>query len=536
MVREKILINAHWKFIHGDILAAKKSNYDVSDWYDVGIPHSFAYPYYQSNDFYVGYGCYRKNIYIKKEWFGNQISLEFQGAFQHAEVFLNGVFVGEHKGGYTAFLINISDVVVEGKNLLFIRLNNVWNGQIAPRAGEHVFNGGIYRDVSIIVTKSIHVDWLGTFVTTPKVTKEEAELSIKTDVVNNYSTDILCNLVSKIFFMGNEVAQIESKQNIRAYKEAHFEQKISILKPNLWHPETPNLYTMHTYVYANNILYDDYITNFGIRWFSFTKDKGFFLNGEHYNIWGANVHQDHGGWSDAVTHEGIYRDIKMIKDCGMNFIRGSHYPHHRIFAEECDKQGIIFWSELCYWGNGGVPMDGYWTASAYPIREEDEAGFEENCVKTLEEMIKVNRNSPSIIVWSMCNEIFLAHPDVMNKVKLLLKKLVKRSHELDSTRPAAIGGAQRGGFDILGDLAGYNGDGASIFINPNIPNFVSEYGSAVSDRPGKYDWRFKYGVEQDYAWRSGKSLWCAFHHGSIMRNMGHMGIIDYYRLPLLEWH
>ena len=99
-----------------------------------------------------------------------------------------------------------------------------------------------------------------------------------------------------------------------------------------------------------------------------------------------------------------------------------------------------------------------------------------------------------------------------------------------------MGGAQRGGFDTLGDIAGYNGDGASIFLNPGFPNFVSEYGSSVLDRPGEFIHRYRDGVEEDYPWRSGKCLWCAFHHGSILGNMGHMGMIDYYRLPLDTWY
>lgn len=151
-------------------------------------------------------------------------------------------------------------------------------------------------------------------------------------------------------------------------------------------------------------------------------------------------------------------------------------------------------------------------------------------------MIRANRNHPSIIVWSMCNEPFFTDAGTEQKTRELLKQLVDLSHKLDPTRPAAIGGAQRGGFDVLGDIAGYNGDGAAIFHDPGFPNFVSEYGSTVSDRPGKFESRYTDGVEIDHPWRSGKAIWCGFHHGSILGDMGHMGMIDYYRLPLDTWY
>ena len=286
----------------------------------------------------------------------------------------------------------------------------------------------------------------------------------------------------------------------------------------------------------NGILVDCVRTNFGIRTVRFDKDNGFFLNGEHFAILGANVHQDHAGWADAVTRAGIQRDIRMIKECGMNTIRGSHYPHHPYFAQVCDEKGILFWSEMCFWGTGGDKQEGYWTASAYPPNESDQTAFEKSCLDQLEEMICTQRNHPSIICWSMCNEVFFTDAPVKDKAKELIRKMVERSHELDPSRPAAVGGAQRDGFDVLGDLAGYNGDGAALYHDPGFPSLVSEYGSSIETRPGKFEPRFTDGTEIDYPWRSGKILWCGFHHGSIFDGMGSMGMIDYYRLPLACWY
>ncbi len=533
--RIKLLQNNHWKFIYGDFPEAKETNFDDSEWYDIGLPHSFGIPYFQKNEFYVGYGCYRKNLVIDEAWIGKRISLEFQGAFQHTEIFLNEQLAGVHKGGYTAFDIDITPYAKEGSNQLFIRLNNHWDPVLAPRAGEHVFNGGIYRDVSLMITEPVHINWYGTSVTTPEVTRDEAAVAIATEVRNEFASSVECTLVSIVEYQDKEVFRTSSVRILDPESTFIFNQSERIVNPELWHPDTPNLYLLKSFVYLNDELCDSYTTAFGIRWFEFTSDRGFFLNGEHYKINGANVHQDHAGWSDAVTHTGIHRDIKMVKDCGMNFIRGSHYPHHTVFADECDRQGLLFWSENCFWGTGGQKIEGYWTSSAYPVNEEDQYEFEESCVSALQEMIRTNRNHPSIIVWSMCNEPFFSTSELMEKARALVKRLVDVSHEMDPTRPAAVGGAQRGGFDGLGDIAGYNGDGAEIFYDPGFPNIVSEYGSyEESRRPGSF---IPSGNEiEDYPWRSGKALWCAFHHGSILWNMGYLGMIDYYRLPLKTWY
>lgn len=124
----------------------------------------------------------------------------------------------------------------------------------------------------------------------------------------------------------------------------------------------------------------------------------------------------------------------------------------------------------------------------------------------------------------------------MEEAKALTVRLVEESRRLDPSRPVAVGGAQRQGFDVLGDIAGYNGDGASLFVDPGFPSFVSEYGSTVAQRPGKYSSGYTDGVENNPAWRSGKALWCGFHHGSFISDMGYMGMIDYFRLPLRAWY
>jgi len=297
------------------------------------------------------------------------------------------------------------------------------------------------------------------------------------------------------------------------------------------------MYTARTKVFEGARLVDDYRTPFGFRWFRWTADRGFFLNGEHYYFHGANVHQDHAGWGDAVTNAGIARDVSLVKQAGMDFIRGSHYPHSPVFSDECDRQGVMLWSENSFWGTGGEKVEGFWTASAYPPNEQDQKAFEESVKSSLREMIRIHRNHPSIIAWSMTNEVFFSDPELLPKIRTFLQELVREAHQLDPTRPAGAGGVQRGELDHLSDIAGYNGDGATLFLDPGVPSAVTEYGSVESLRPGAYDpgWGDTQG-QPEFPWRSGQAIWCAFDHGSVFPSLGRMGMIDYFRLPKREWY
>lgn len=538
-MREYRLLNNNWKFTYGDKVGASPD--EINRWQDIGLPHSFGIPYFMEKEFYLGYGTYSKWFELSKEDCKKRILLKFFGAFQKAVVVLNGKQIGEHRGGYTPFLVELTGNIRPGQNHLIVCVDNLWDATLAPRGGEHQFNGGIYRDMQLILTAYDYIEEDGAFVQTTQLKKEKdswhAELKIGTQVHASEKSDL-----SEFDSMMLETCICEGKEVLARSVEplvmgnSEICQSISLTGITPWSPDTPKLYIVVSRVLCNGIECDCVRTSVGIRTVRFDKDEGFFLNGEHFSILGANVHQDHAGWADAVTRSGIRRDIQMIKECGMNTIRGSHYPHHPYFAQVCDEKGILFWSEMCFWGTGGDKQEGYWTASAYPPNESDQTAFEKSCLDQLEEMICTQRNHPSIICWSMCNEVFFTDAPVKDKAKELIRKMVERSHELDQSRPAAVGGAQRDGFDVLGDLAGYNGDGAALYHDPGFPSLVSEYGSSIETRPGKFEPRFTDGTEIDYPWRSGKILWCGFHHGSIFDGMGSMGMIDYYRLPLACWY
>jgi beta-galactosidase len=550
--RKTINFNREWKYALGDYMGGEQVSFDDYRWESVGLPHSFSIPYFMSKDFYVGYGWYRKHFFLHKEDLSKRIFLEFDGVFQEAEIYINGHLSGTHLGGYTGFPVDISSEAKSGDNLVAVRVNNIWKPDIAPRAGEHVFSGGIYRNVRLVIKSPVYIDWYGTFITTPDLGKNHGRSSVVnvvTDICNRTKKADDYRLVAEVFDkMGKKVASAERVEKVAANTVQTFNQVTTTVRsPQLWSPGHPVLYRLVNSLYKGKTLIDCETNVFGFRWMEWTVNNGFFLNGRHLYFRGVNVHQDQAGWGDAVTESAMRRDVQQMKDAGFNFIRGSHYPHAPAFVEACDEIGLCFWSETPFWGIGGFKADGYWDSSAYPTDKKYKEKFEANVLQQLREMIRIYRNHPSIVAWSMCNEAFFSAQEIMPEVRQLLKKMVNLSHQLDSTRPAAIGGAQRplgkDRIDVFGDIAGYNGDGGTLpdFQHPAIPNIVSEYGSTTAERPGEYTAGWGNLQKNDswrgLSWRSGQAIWCGFDHGSIAGNqLGKMGIVDYFRLPKRSWY
>lgn len=543
--------NQSWKFKRADVSGAEATAFDDSSWSNIGLPHSFGLPYFGYTSFYVGYGWYRKHFDVPASWSGKTVSIEFQAAFQQAQIYVNGKQVGTHIGGYNGFSIDVTTAIKTGDNVIAARLNNNWNAQIPPTTGDHTFQGGIYRDVDVVVTDPLHVAWYGTWVTTPTLATNSGSSStvqIKTEVKNGRTAAVKATLKTDIVdSTGKVVTTVSSAESIAAGATVTFDQTTpAISNPALWHPDHPTMYKALSYLSDETGAVDTFSTPFGFRWFSWSGSQGFSLNGSHYWIQGGNVHQDHAGWGDGVTDAALYRDVKMVKDAGMNFIRGSHYPKDPAFADACDQLGVLLWSENCFWGGfgggGGWPYNG-----AYPSTSADFDAFDNNVLASLTDMIRIHRNHPSIIAWSMGNEDFF-NGGPADRVVALLKKAVALTHQLDPApigRPAAIGGAQApiGGTqpDTLGDVAGFNGDGTG-YDNPGMPNLVSEYGSVSSVRPGAYEpgWNnltVSNGMPAQPAWRSGVSKWCIFDHGTQAdASYGIMGIVDYFRTPKRSYY
>lgn len=548
-VRTRSSFNADWRFHFGAVAGAQATGFDDSSWAAVGLPHSFSMPYFQSPSFPVGEGWYRKTLTIDRRPAGRRVFLEFEAAFQVADIFVNGRRLASHRGGYTGFSVDITAALNPGRNVIAARVDNRWDPTLAPRAGEHVFSGGLYRDVWLVETGDVHVPWTGTRITTPNLSTERGEVLAHTEVRNDLARDRTVVVRTDVFDdLGVRVARLPDARVHVPAGGVVIARQVSppIDRPRLWSPQAPRLHRAVTRLFVGGRLADRVDTAFGFRWTAWTADKGFFLNGRHHYFRGANAHQDQAGWGDAVTNAAIERDVQQLKDAGFDFIRGSHYPHDPHFSAAADRLGMLLLSEAPFWGTAGFKSP--WGASAYPTDAAHEVAFEASVKQQLAEMIRIHRNHPSIVAWSMGNEAFFTAEQTLPKVRTLLKEMVELTHQLDPSRPAAVSGVQRGELDRLGDIAGYNGDGAVLFPDPGVPNFVAEYGSTIADRPGDFapGWGdlertpgASHGQPESWrpAWRSGEAIWAGFDHGSIAgRQFGSMGIVDYSRLPKRAWH
>ncbi|MEG1587129.1 MAG: glycoside hydrolase family 2 TIM barrel-domain containing protein, partial [Bacteroidales bacterium] len=410
-IRNKLNINRGWKFELNEVVGAQHTSFDDNGWMNVNLPHSFSIPYFMWHKVYQGTGWYRKEFDLPTNTKGKTVTLEFEASFIDTEVYVNGVKVGNHVGGYTGFVFDITRYLQKSKNIIAVRVNNEWKPDVAPRAGDHQFSGGIYRDVYLNITDPLHVDWCGTFVTTPHVSATSAICNVKTEIRNNNNKDKNCKVKTEIINdSGNVIVQTESSAIVKMNECRTYEHSLpEILNPKLWSPETPSLYKARTTVYDGKKVTDVYETTFGIRSIEWSADKGFFLNGSHYYLRGANVHQDQAGWGDAVTNAALRRDVQMMKDAGFNCIRGSHYPHDPAFVQACDEIGMIYFQENVLWGMGGSTGDNGWgtpSSSCYPVNKEHHDHFDNSVLTQLEEMVRIHRNSASIVAWSMCNEPF----------------------------------------------------------------------------------------------------------------------------------
>jgi beta-galactosidase len=453
-------IDFDWKFykdIEGkDILeVAEKSEFDDSDWRKVDLPHDWSIegPFSKDNPsgsaggaLPGGIGWYRKHFEIPKENEGKKIFVEFDGIYMNSDVWINGNHLGNHPFGYTSFYYDTTPYLKYGdENVLAVKVDN------SKQPNSRWYSGsGIYRHVWLVITDRLHVGHWGTFVTTPEVLENHATVDIKTTVVNEYNKPKNCILVSKIIDMeGNVVKTVESSHEIPTNNEYEFCQVVDIDSPHLWFTEDPYLYKVYSMVKDGDNLVDDYETTFGIRTFYFDADRGFFLNGKKVKILGTCNHHDDSCFGAAVPDRGKERKIQLLKEMGSNAIRTCHNPPTPELLDYCDKYGMLVMDEAfdC-WRKGKTEYD-------YHLY------FDEWGIKDLKSMIRRDRNHPSIIIWSVGNEI----PEMGSSDGVpILKSLIKATREEDSTRPITVGVHIFGTSELanvvgttnLLDVAGYN--------------------------------------------------------------------------------
>lgn len=556
------LWNNGWKFYRGDIPDAKLYDYNDSEWEEVGLPHSFNIPYFKSDDLYTGYGWYRKHLFVNQaDKDTKSLYLDFDGIFCVAEIYVNGKMAAIHNGGYTGFRVDLSKSLNVGDNVISVRVNNKWSPIVFPRANAYVIDGGIYRNVRLVKKNPVHIDWCGLTITTSGLKEsngDAADVNINCDINMPKHLRYKPNLsiiVDLYDAEGKSVATMKSNQlnrnndkhNTILVRDASINASATVNNPNLWSPSHPYIYKAVCRLYDGDKLIDEESDTFGFRWFEWTADKGFFINGEHLYFKGVNVHQDQAGWGNAITDEAARRDVRMIKEAGFDMIRGAHYPFSPSFVEECDKQGILFWSELSMYGVEGQLKEETWSANPYPLLMEQRNTFERSALRQLIEMINIHKNHPSVFAWSMCSDLSHSIPQLSLPLTSFLRTLVNQAHKADPTRVAAIGGSQAhiGRYTIshIGDVSAYSEDGIILADSQKIakPRVISEYGYTIANRPGEYEQVWGK-LTEDAALRNqqlgcGQVLWSAFDYGTTLEDeKSKTGIVDYFRIPKRSWY
>ncbi len=398
-------INDGWKFAKGSPFEAQLTGCDDSSWETVNIPHTW-------NDkdaddetpgFYRGPVWYRKQLFIDKSQEGRQAVIYFEGANQEVRFYLNGQFVGEHKGGYTRFCFDITSHLRYGQeNLFAIYVNNVYNPNIPPLSADFTFFGGIYRDVYLQFMNPVHIatnDYAssGVYIRTPEVSNSAASVEITTLLTNDMpqATEIRVeNIICDAD--GKEVKKTQAEVKLAAGEtKTDISKKIKIDSPRLWDIDDPYRYMVYTRILdkRKGTLLDEVVNPLGLRWFKFDSEKGFFLNGKGRKLIGTARHQDYFQKGNALCDELHVQDVLLLKEMGGNYLRVSHYPQDPVIMEMCDKLGIVTSVE--------IPV-------VNAVTETEE--FLHNSVEMAKEMVRQDFNRPSVMIWGYMNEIFLRRP------------------------------------------------------------------------------------------------------------------------------
>ncbi len=451
--RESTRLDSGWRFMQGDpagvagqAMSPADANWIDSSWQAVSIPHNWGWEEaQQGKDFYRGPGWYRRELNITRET-GKRYFLRFEAASLVADVYLNGQWLGQHRGGFGAFAFEITtNLSASSTNLLAVRVNNKWEPDIAPLSGDFSVYGGLYRPVHLIVTggenfaltdhASPGVAWLQT-----SVTDTQAVLDVTAQISNGTMQKRPLTLVAMVLD-ANGIRVAGSSQSITLAPNATspYWLRLTVPHPHLWNGRLdPYLYRAVIELRSGDTVVDSVEQPLGLRFYSVDPDKGLFLNGKPYHLHGVNRHQDrvNKGW--AISEADMDEDLQLIKEMGATVVRCAHYQHSDYFYSLCDKAGILVWAE--------IPQVNEITASEQ---------FAETSRNQLLDLIRQNINHPSVFAWSLFNEIALREtPDPQRE----LQDMNNVAHSEDPTRPtiAATCTDKYPQMNKIPDLLGWN--------------------------------------------------------------------------------
>ncbi len=446
----------NWTFHLGGAQGAEKNSFDDSKWRIIDLPHDWSIedmkgtnsPFnidaisQASGGFTTGgTGWYRKVFSISSQEKNKKIRLQFDGVYMNATVWINGHQLGIHPYGYTGFGFDITDQIkYEGENIVAVEVKN-------EGVNSRWYSGsGIYRHVWLNIMEPVHTTQWGVFISTPIVTKASATVNIKATIINETVAGAAISIITKIKnTTSKEVSTKEIKQQLKPKESFEFNADIIIKDPALWSCETPVMYTAQTAIYQNGKLLTTETNSFGIRYISFDVTNGFQLNGKTVKLKGGCFHNDNGPLGAKSYDRAEERKVELLKASGYNAIRCTHNPPGEAFLEACDKLGMLIIDEAFdMWNFGKNPYD-------YHLY------FKDWWQKDIDAMVKRDRNHPSIIMWSIGNEI----PERDNAEGVTTAKLLADYIKiLDATRPitSAVNGLNedKDPFFAQLNIAGYN--------------------------------------------------------------------------------
>lgn len=468
--RQLLNFDLDWKFILNPNETDIKTNPESLSWRNVNLPHDWGIEgsYNKNNgDWQSGYlpagiGYYKKTFVVNEEQLNKQISIVFDGVYLNSEVWINGHFLGKRPNGYIGFAYNLSQHLHKGNNEIVVKVDHS-----KPLTGRWYTGSGIYRHVWLKITDPVYVNDENLQVQS-EVQGKSAKVDINLNVVNKQSNTKNVTVKVDVYNPNGRLVKSTSKNfNIQQGQNAS-SFNFEIQSPQLWSIQSPNLYQLKVSVYADKKIVDNYSMNFGVRKIEFSGEWGFKLNGKNTKIKGVCMHQDAGLFGVAVPDEVLLGRLKQLKSMGTNAIRTAHHPFSPEFFNMCDSLGIMVMDEA---------FDGWEVAKA---RDDYGNYFEEWWERDLTDLILRDRNHPSVIMWSIGNEV--RKPTVETQTKL-----IALIHKLDPGRPVTQGGVDptRG---MKGDetktnldVKGFNGDGEEIGVYesyhakfPDVPMIGTE--------------------------------------------------------------
>ncbi|WP_345755183.1 discoidin domain-containing protein [Bifidobacterium bifidum] len=447
--------DANWKFMLSDSVQAQDPAFDDSAWQQVDLPHDYSITqkYSQSNEAESAYlpggtGWYRKSFTIDRDLAGKRIAINFDGVYMNATVWFNGVKLGTHPYGYSPFSFDLTgNAKFGGENTIVVKVEN------RLPSSRWYSGSGIYRDVTLTVTDGVHVGNNGVAIKTPSLATQNGgnvTMNLTTKVANDTKAAANITLKQTVFPKGGKTdaaigTVTTASKSIAAGASADVTSTITAASPKLWSIKNPNLYTVRTEVLNGGKVLDTYDTEYGFRWTGFDATSGFSLNGEKVKLKGVSMHHDQGSLGAVANRRAIERQVEILQKMGVNSIRTTHNPAAKALIDVCNEKGVLVVEEVFdMWNrskNGNTEDYGKWFGQAIAgdnavlggDKDETWAKFD------LTSTINRDRNAPSVIMWSLGNEMMEGISGSVSDFPATSAKLVAWTKAADSTRPMTYG-------------------------------------------------------------------------------------------------